>query len=268
MNWFEHHKKHARNAFAVAVLTFLFGVGAGGYELGVNHKPFWQAGLAAAEFWLLSLILFVLAYQSNKKAVMKNGSTESTATDFCFLGQEFMVKQLGGLDLCYRYFTVSGNVFAEFREKKSLLNRIFTFLPHADSFLSRTFFVSDASGTCRLVLKQKTGLPPYIDVYLPSGERIARYRTNPFLFGLKVEDEKGSLIAETKGEGFNHRITLRDKNGSILLEFLNMGLPSRNQDYFTISDDLVRFHGNWREDHSLYLQLLAIPAMIKINYRK
>jgi hypothetical protein len=268
VSWYEHHKRNAQVTFWIGVVTFLLGLGAGGYELWNNHKDLSYVALSSGEIWLLSLLMFGLAFRYKKKAELKKDIEEPRSRDFFFHEQEIMIKQLGGLDLCYQYFTIDGDLLLEFKEKRKIINKIFDLILNLGPFLNRTFYVSDAEGTRRLILKQKAGLNSPIDVFLPSGEKISRYRMGLKKFRITVEDEKNTQIVEARGEQFAQKFTMRDSSGSILMEFWNRGLPSKNQSYFTMSDDLIRFQGNWTSNERLYLQIIAVPAIIKMNYRK
>lgn len=268
MIWQEHHKRNARISFSLAILLFLLGVGVSGYELWVKHQDLLSACLSGAQFWLMSFILLFIGVRYQEKAAIKKDARESGPIDFIFHEREIMVKQLGGLDLCYRYFTVEGELLAEFREERNNVNKLLDFLLDLAPFLKRTFFITDAAGAKRLILKQKAGINAPVDVFLPTGEKIARYRSGMIKLRLSVEDEQGRQIAEVAAENLAQTFRLRSSAGHLLAEFFNRGIPAKNQDYFSMSDDLVRFHGDWTTNERLYLQIVGFPALVKMMFRK
>ncbi|MGO0059508.1 hypothetical protein ACTID9_05785 [Brevibacillus fluminis] len=267
MNWYELQKRNAKVTGWVAAFVLLLGIGAGGYELWKNHADPTRAFLSAGELMLLSLILFVVAWRFNQKAKWKEDvSAREEKAAFFSDGQELMLKKAAGIDLCYLYYTVDGVPLLTFAEERRLLNKTLDFLVDIGPFLNRSFFVTDSDGHVRLKLSQRFGLNSPVDVFLPSGEKLARYRMSLKKFELVVEGADGSTLAVAKSEFLSSTFTVRTADGAPLLEFCKRSMPARNQEYFSSSNDLIRFTWQNRPDERLYQQIILVPALLKMMY--
>ncbi|RNB89811.1 hypothetical protein EDM56_11645 [Brevibacillus fluminis] len=267
MNWYELQKRNAKVTGWVAVFILLLGFGTAGYELWKNQADLTRSILLATEFLVLSLILFATAWRFNQKAKWKeNARTRQERVSFFCDDQELMLKKAAGIDLCYQYYTVDGIPLLTFAEERKPLNKTFDLLLNLGPFLNRSFSVKDSDGNVRLILRQRYGLNSPVDVFMPDGERLARYHMSLKKFQLVVENEGGATIAVAQSEFMSPTFTTCTSDGAPLFAVFKRGMPARNQEYFSSSDDLIHFTWQNQPDKRLYLQIIMVPALLKMMY--
>lgn len=275
MNWKEHHQKNAKRCFIAGTALFLGGAGFGlsGWLLE-RPDSLQEHLLIVAEIWLLSMTMIGAGWAQKRKANRqqppRSAETDAEGESLIFPDREMMIKQLSGLQSVYRYFSVDGDALLEFRETSSRLLIAFGLVFNGlHTFLKRTYTLSDKQGIPRLYFKQKAGLNAPIDVFLPNGEKICSYKQGLLKARIEIRDGSDALIGLViKDDLLGTSFTIIDHQELKLIQFYNGGLPSRNFDYFSSSDDLIKIAPNLASQERLYMQVIALPAFIKMMFRK
>lgn len=272
MDWGEHHRKNAKRSFWAGIAVFIAGTAVGSFDwyFGWTEDP-GQLILLVIEFWLPATALLAVSASQKSKAKKKLITATPGGPDvqeaFFFSNREIMIKQLTGLQPSYRYFSVDGEGLMELKEISQPLWLLADFI-RLRPFLRRTFALLDRNGETQLLLKQTAGLNAPVDVFLPDGERIASYKQGMVKVQIEVKNGDGNAVGIVKGDSMGTIFSVVDHQGATLMKFYNGGLPSRNYDYFSSSDDLVKIVGDITSDERLYKQIVALPAFIKIFYSR
>jgi hypothetical protein len=275
MNWKEHHIKNANRCFWIGSFILL-----GDVVFGLLSWKFaWISSieeivLVTVEIGLSGMLLIGVGFSQKHKANMKKTgelSQEDSNDESLFIqNHEMMIKSLSSFQPTFRYFSVDGEILLEFKETSKQLNLVLGFVINGlNQFLNRAFILSDRHGKTRLVFMQKAGLNAPTEVFLTSGEKIAHYKEGMVKTEIEINDGKGMFLGKVKKDDvLATSFTVFDQDENKLIRFYNGGLPSRNYDYWSSSDDLIKITDNLSSQELLFMQTIALPAFLKMKYKK
>ncbi|MDO3676699.1 hypothetical protein [Paenibacillus ehimensis] len=273
MNWQEHHLKNAKRCWTLGIVTI---VGAAGFGLLDLHfhgaKDMAGRIMFMAECWLFGLSFLGIGFAQRRKAAMKPAAAGPSKMEEegarTFPHSEMMLKKAASLHPVLRYFSVDGEVLLEFRETGGRLLLLAELLG-LRRFMSRSFVLTDRLGRPWVIYRQKAGINPPIEAFLPDGSKLAVYKEGMLKAQIAVSDQNGTTIGwVNKDDLLGTTFHIADGSGQQIIRFFNGGLPSRNFDYFTSGDDLINISGGLASDERLYLRFIGLPAFIKIWYGK
>ncbi|MBM7583485.1 hypothetical protein JOC86_000022 [Bacillus pakistanensis] len=275
MNWKEHHSKNANRCLWMGSFVLI-----GGLLIGFLCWKFEWIGsteenvLTTVEISIIGILLIGVGFSQKRKAGIKKTAErfkgESNGESWVVQDAELMIKSLSSFQSTYRYFSINGEILLEFKETSKLPFLIVGFVVNGlNHFLKRSFILSDRHGRTRLIFKQNAGLNTPIEIFLPTGEKIAHYKEAWMRAEIDVYDGKGTMIGKVKKDDvLGTTFTVFDQDEHTIMRFYNGGLPSKNYDYWSSSDDLIKIMGNLSTHELLFRQTIALPAFLKMKYKK
>ncbi len=238
MSWQEHHRRNAKRCWTIGIVTIVGAVSFGWLDSHF-HWTKDTAGriLYMTELSLLGLSFLGTGFVQRRKAAMKPAAAGPSKMEEeggrTFPHSEMMLKKAASLHPVLRYFSVDGEVLLEFRETGGRLLLIAD-LAGLRRFMSRRFVLTDRFGRPWVIYRQKAGINPPIEAFLPDGSKLASYKEGMLKTQIAVSDESGTTVGRVnKDDLLGTMFYVVDGSGQRIVQFLNGGLPSRNFDYFT-----------------------------------